>query len=389
MDRFSLIQYYFDLGLHYKEILNVLSVKHGITISMKTLKKILNKNGLFRRKHFDNLFNVIQFVREELQGSGQLHGYRWMYSKCKERGFHVRKEDIRLILSTLDPLGTEMRRKRRLHRRAYFSKGPNFVWHVDSYDKLKPFGICINGAIDGFSRRILWLNAYCTSSDPKVIGGYFLETVRTFGGSPRMLRADMGTENSVIRDVQRYLRRGDADPLAGERSFIYGKSTANQRIESWWGILRKECVDLWLKYFHQIKDEGYFDGSFLDKNLVLFCFLGLIQEELDSTKDTWNSHLIRPLRNSLVPHGRPDVMYTLPELYETEDYISQVPVEDCDTCEDQCIHRSDIPCDEDIFTLCSHIMAQHQLRIPNDMFTSLNLYLAIRQELTTMLNIVR
>lgn len=284
MDRFSLIQYYFDLGLHYKEILKFLSVKHGITISMKTLKKILNRNGLFRRKNFDNLFNVIQFVREELQGSGPLHGYRWMYSKCKERGFHVRKEDIRLILSTLDPLGTEMRRKRRLHRRVYFSKGPNFVWHVDSYDKLKPFGICINGAIDGFSRRILWLNAYCTSSDPKVIGGYFLETVRTFGGSPRILRADMGTENSVIRDVQRYLRRGDADQLAGERSFIYGKSTANQRIESWWGILRKECVDLWLEYFHQIKDEGYFDGSFLDKNLVLFCFLSLIQVNIEHTR---------------------------------------------------------------------------------------------------------
>lgn len=82
-------------------------------------------------------------------------------------------------------------------------------------------------------------------------------------------------------------------------------------------------------------------------------------------------------------------MYTLPELYETEDYISQVTVEDCDTCEDQCIHRSDIPCDEDIFTLCSHIMAQHQLRIPKERFTALNLYLALRQELTTVLNIVR
>ena len=110
---------------------------------------------------------------------------------------------------------------------------------------------------------------------------------------------------------------------------------------------------------------------------------------MDSNKDTWNSHLNCPLRNSLVPHGRPDVMYTLPELYETEDYISQVPVEDCDTCEVQCIHRSDIPCDEDIFTLCSHIMAQHQLRIPKDRFTALNLYLALRQELITVLNIVR
>ncbi|KAF5886491.1 uncharacterized protein DAT39_022508, partial [Clarias magur] len=144
-----------------------------------------------------------------------------------------------------------------------FQKAPNFLWHVDSYDKLKPIGICINGAIDGVSRRILWMNAYYTSSDPKVIGGYFLETVRSLGGCPRILRADMGTENSTIRDMHRYLRRSDADPLAGEKSFIYGKSMANQRIKSWWGV--------------QLTDEGNFDGSFLDKNLMLFCFLGLIQ----------------------------------------------------------------------------------------------------------------
>jgi len=108
MDRFGLIQHYFDLGLKYEEILHILSVKHRIIISMKTLKQILGRNGLFRRKNYDNLFDVIQFIGEELQGSGALHGYRWMYSKCKERGLHVRKEDIRLILSTLDPLGTEM-----------------------------------------------------------------------------------------------------------------------------------------------------------------------------------------------------------------------------------------------------------------------------------------
>ncbi|KAF4095133.1 hypothetical protein G5714_024211 [Onychostoma macrolepis] len=95
----------------------------------------------------------------------------------------------------------------------------------------------------------------------------------------------------------------------------------------------------------------------------------LIKEDLDSTKDTWNSHLIRPSRNSLVPHGRPDVMYTLPELYDTEDYICHVPVADCATWEDQCIHRSDVTCD-DVFTLCAHIMAQHHLRLPKDRYTS-------------------
>ena len=91
-------------------------------------------------------------------------GYR-----CVENGMSIRKEDVRM-----DPEGTELRRRRRLSPRAYSmlaAKGPNCICHVDSYDKLKPVGICINGAIDGFSRRMLWLNAYNTSSDPKVVGG--------------------------------------------------------------------------------------------------------------------------------------------------------------------------------------------------------------------------
>ncbi|KAF3859970.1 hypothetical protein F7725_000225, partial [Dissostichus mawsoni] len=36
---------------------------------------------------------------------------------------------------------------------------------MDSYDKLKPYGNAINGCIDGFSRYIMWMEAYTTNSD--------------------------------------------------------------------------------------------------------------------------------------------------------------------------------------------------------------------------------
>jgi len=29
--------------------------------------------------------------------------------------------------------------------------------------------------------------------------------------------------------------------------------------------------------FCQLKDDGYFDGSFVDKNLIRYCFMGKIQ----------------------------------------------------------------------------------------------------------------
>ena len=37
------------------------------------------------------------------------------------------------VLREVDPLGVEMRRRRRIKRRVYSSLGPNHVWHVDGY----------------------------------------------------------------------------------------------------------------------------------------------------------------------------------------------------------------------------------------------------------------
>lgn len=54
-----------------------------------------------------------------------------------------------MLLSTMDAVGTTQRKSRRLTRRIYLNKGPNYLWHLDGYDKLKPYGITIHGCIDG------------------------------------------------------------------------------------------------------------------------------------------------------------------------------------------------------------------------------------------------
>lgn len=94
---------------------------------------------------------------------------------------------MRLLLLILDPEGVKLRSRPRLRRRLYTKLGPNYVWHVDSYDTLKQYGICINGAIDGYSRCIIWLEANTTSSDPKVIAGYYIDAVRELHGTPSRL----------------------------------------------------------------------------------------------------------------------------------------------------------------------------------------------------------
>lgn len=67
----------------------------------------------------------------------------------------VKRDDVRQAISRLDPSGVQLRSRHRFVRRAYFTDGPNLVWHADVYDKLKPFGIAISGCIDGFSRKVM------------------------------------------------------------------------------------------------------------------------------------------------------------------------------------------------------------------------------------------
>ena len=48
---------------------------------------------------------------------------------------------------------------------------------VRDASRIQIVSICINGAVDGFSRMVIWLHAYITSSNPRVISGYFLDEV--------------------------------------------------------------------------------------------------------------------------------------------------------------------------------------------------------------------
>ena len=151
------------------------------------------------------------------------------------------------------------------------------TWHIDRYDKLTQFGICIHVCIDGYSRNLIWLEAFHTNKNPKVILGYYLNAVAKLGGCPRRVRADMGTENGDVAQIQMFLRRNVDDIFSGLKSFLYGASTSNQRIEAWWGYLRKHCMQYWMDIFHTLTENGDFCGDILDKNLVRFCFMRLVQ----------------------------------------------------------------------------------------------------------------
>ncbi|ELU07743.1 hypothetical protein CAPTEDRAFT_193112 [Capitella teleta] len=82
--------------------------QHGCILSDRHLRRILAKKKLCRRKFFD-IDDVASFVNNELKGSGQQFGYRFMWRKLKDNGLNARKDDVRLIIPCLDPEGVVSR----------------------------------------------------------------------------------------------------------------------------------------------------------------------------------------------------------------------------------------------------------------------------------------
>mgnify|MGYP001793729248 CR=1 FL=1 len=88
-----------------------------------------------------------------------------------------------------------------------------------------------------------------------------MDAVTTWG-VPQVLRTDCGTENGILAGIQiRMLDR--------ESSLIYGKSTANQRIEALWSVLRPSVIDGWKVFFNTLFHEGVVKER--DDEKLLFC----------------------------------------------------------------------------------------------------------------------
>ncbi|XP_041864343.1 uncharacterized protein LOC121654328 [Melanotaenia boesemani] len=312
----ELIHKYFAEGHTSEIILDLLATKHNISMSLSTLKRRLRDADLTKRTNYTPIATVREAISEELQGSGRLLGYRAMWQILKQKySLTVRRCDVMNLMRELDPSGIENRSQRRFVRRTYHSTGPNEVWHVDGYDKLKPFGIAISGCIDGFSRKIMWLACGKSNNDPSVIAQNYIKCVAEFGVFPMRLCTDCGTENGLMAALHCSLRSEQSDELAGTRSHMYGTSTSNQRIESWWSYFRKQRIQFWIDLFGDLRERHLFNGSYEHTRLLRHCFLDVLQKELDEYKHHWNTHIIRPVRQSNCPSGRPEAMYFLPHRF--------------------------------------------------------------------------
>ena len=154
----DIIRHCFNNGLAYLEIIELIGIHHDCFISLSTLKRWLRQENLVRRPLAGRRSpqrHIVNAIAEELGGSGFNRGYRKMHRYLQAKRMICRRENVRVTVKELDPGGVSLRRRRRLHRRKYISIGPNYAWHIDGHDKLKPFGFSVHGCIDGFSRKLI------------------------------------------------------------------------------------------------------------------------------------------------------------------------------------------------------------------------------------------
>ncbi|XP_071140959.1 uncharacterized protein [Mytilus edulis] len=283
-----------------------------------------------------NLEDVVSAILKEKKDSGSCLGYRSMWKRLKiSHGLKVKRDVVMTAMKIIDPESVDRRKKHRLIRRHYVNPGPNFMWHIDGNDKLKPYGFAIHGCIDGFSRRILWLEVGPSNKNPYIIASYYLNCLRRLKVTPKIIRADLGTENQVVSFLQTYFRFSDNDCLNGQKSFIFGKSCHNQRIEFWWSILRKQFNDWWMAIFKDLRDSGKYDESDpLHCDCLRFCFTRLIRKGLNNIASEWNQHRlqVRKQRDFDCARGIPDILYFLPEAVNTESFGTAVNDDDINTC---------------------------------------------------------
>ncbi|KAK6167922.1 hypothetical protein SNE40_021846 [Patella caerulea] len=119
--------------------------RHQVNISLSTLKRRLRSLRLKRkltgsRNTISSYNDVVNAIITEMGCSGRCIGHRSMWYRLKiEWGIRFPRDEILRLMRIVDPEGIRVRKRRRLHRRRYICKGPNKVWHVDGYDKIKPF----------------------------------------------------------------------------------------------------------------------------------------------------------------------------------------------------------------------------------------------------------
>lgn len=89
---------------------------------------------------------------------------------------------------------------------------------------------------------------------------------------------------------------------------LYGRSTANQRIEALWSIVKPSVITDWSEFFTSlVASTTISEGDEVHSAVLRFCFMDLIRHTLVEFKTYWNTHNV--VKSSSSPGGIPDLLF--------------------------------------------------------------------------------
>lgn len=140
-------------------------------------------------------------------------------------------------------------------------------------------------------------------------------------------------------------------------------------------------------FFKDLRDVGlYCDDNPLHVECLSFCFMPLLQKELNRVAQHWNLHKIRSSLNEESPPGRPDVLHFLPELNGVSSYLESVDDDDeLLKAEELCCENHIMQADETFVELAQMIMDDNNLQIPRTPVEAFNLYSEVLYHIENMI----
>jgi hypothetical protein len=226
---------YRAIGFKWDEICTLLEVKPSWIKRWRATTNFMDPNALTDITDTDLDAVVARLgLNHPQRGEKMLGGYlRSLYKII------VTRTRLRASITRVDPAGRAHRSRRVLKRRAYISRGPHYVWHIDGNHKLDRYNFVVEGGIDGCTRTVVFLKCADNNTAHSCFEA-FLPAIDEYQ-CPMQIRIDKGGENI---DIAKYMTR-----IRGKvhimRPVVAAKSTDNQRIERLWRDVTKEVLDFY------------------------------------------------------------------------------------------------------------------------------------------------
>eukprot|EP00794_Sanderia_malayensis_P012485 gene12485-13768_t len=101
-------------------------------------------------------------------------GYRRKNGLLLADGLRVQERKLRKAMQRVDPEGVLLRmiQLQLIHRRKYQVHGPLSLWHIDGHHKLIRWRFIIHGCIDGYSRKIVFLECNTNNKASTVLQAF-------------------------------------------------------------------------------------------------------------------------------------------------------------------------------------------------------------------------